>query len=114
MRTVLASISALLLATAADMAAQTPDWQWSGRLVLGQGKELPLVLNIATGDDGKPRCTLDSPMQGAEGIKAEVNILTEDSLNITFPDIAAKYEGTSAATPSQDGSHRWACRSGST
>ena len=93
MRTVLASISALLLATAADMAAQTPDGQWSGRLVLGQGKELPLVLNIATGDDGKPRCTLDSPMQGAEGIKAEVNILTEDSLNITFPDIAAKYEG---------------------
>lgn len=86
-------ISAILLACAADMTAQTTDGQWSGNLILGQGKELPLVLNIATGSDGKPSCTLDSPMQGAKGIKTEVNVLTADSINITAPDIAATYAG---------------------
>lgn len=86
-------ISAILLACAADMTAQTTDGQWSGNLILGQGKELPLVLNISTGSDGKPSCTLDSPMQGAKGIKTEVNVLTADSINITVPDIAATYAG---------------------
>lgn len=86
-------ISAILLAITADIKAQTPDGQWSGDLVLGQGKNLPLVLNIGTGSDGKPCCTLDSPMQGAEGIKTEVNLLTADSINITVPDIAATYAG---------------------
>lgn len=86
-------ISAILLAITADIKAQTPDGQWSGDLVLGQGKNLPLVLNIGTGRDGKPCCTLDSPMQGAEGIKTEVNVLTADSINITVPDIAATYAG---------------------
>lgn len=86
-------ISAILLAITADIKAQTPDGQWSGDLVLGQGKNLPLVLNIGTGSDGKPCCTLDSPMQGAEGIKTEVNVLTADSINITVPDIAATYVG---------------------
>lgn len=86
-------ISAILLAITADIKAQTPDGQWSGELVLGQGKNLPLVLNIGTGSDGKPCCTLDSPMQGAEGIKTEVNVLTADSINITVPDIAATYAG---------------------
>lgn len=86
-------ISAILPAITADIKAQTPDGQWSGDLVLGQGKNLPLVLNIGTGSDGKPCCTLDSPMQGAEGIKTEVNVLTADSINITVPDIAATYAG---------------------
>lgn len=86
-------ISAILLAITADIKAQTPDGQWSGDLVLGQGKNLPLVLNIGIGSDGKPCCTLDSPMQGAEGIKTEVNVLTADSINITVPDIAATYAG---------------------
>lgn len=86
-------ISAILLAITADIKAQTPDGQWSGDLVLGQRKNLPLVLNIGTGSDGKPCCTLDSPMQGAEGIKTEVNVLTADSINITVPDIAATYAG---------------------
>lgn len=86
-------ISAILLAITAHIKAQTPDGQWSGDLVLGQGKNLPLVLNIGTGSDGKPCCTLDSPMQGAEGIKTEVNVLTADSINITVPDIAATYAG---------------------
>ena len=86
-------ISAILLAITADIKAQTPDGQWSGDLVLGQGKNLLLVLNIGTGSDGKPCCTLDSPMQGAEGIKTEVNVLTADSINITVPDIAATYAG---------------------
>ncbi len=86
-------ISAILLAITADIKAQTPDGQWSGDLVLGQGKNLPLVLNIGTGSDGKPCCTLDSPMQGAEGIKTEVNVLTADSINITVPNIAATYAG---------------------
>lgn len=31
-------ISAILLAITADIKAQTPDGQWSGDIVLGQGK----------------------------------------------------------------------------
>lgn len=40
-------ISAILLAITANIKAQTPDGQWSGDLVLGQGKNLPLVLNTS-------------------------------------------------------------------
>lgn len=58
---------------------------WSGELNV-MGQKLPIVLNMV---DGK--CTLDSPLQGATGIPATVQLLTKDSIKISVESIGASY-----------------------
>jgi len=60
---------------------------WSGELDV-EGIKLPLVFNLS--DEG---CTMDSPAQGAKGIKAEKSISPEGVLTIKVPSIGATYEG---------------------
>lgn len=77
-------IFALILATT-ELAAQTGTW--SGKLEV-QGTSLTLVFNLS--EEG---CTMDSPDQGAHGIKAE---LSHDALGrvvISVPSIGASFEG---------------------
>ena len=79
-------IAALLCMTASVAKAQKGSW--SGELNI-QGIKLPLVFNFT--DDG---CTLDSPSQGAKGIKAEKSITPEGKLKVTVGTIGATFEGT--------------------
>ena len=58
---------------------------WSGELET-MGQKLPIVMNLV---DGK--CTLDSPLQGAAGIPATVQLLTKDSIKISVESIGASY-----------------------
>lgn len=58
---------------------------WSGELE-AMGQKLPIVMNLV---DGK--CTLDSPLQGAAGIPATVQLLTKDSIKISVESIGASY-----------------------
>ena len=58
---------------------------WSGELE-AMGQKLPIVINLV---DGK--CTLDSPLQGAAGIPATVQLLTKDSIKISAESIGASY-----------------------
>lgn len=58
---------------------------WSGELET-MGQKLPIVMNLV---DGK--CTLDSPLQGATGIPATVQLLTKDSIKISVESIGASY-----------------------
>ena len=66
MRIKLFFIAAILCLMASVAKAQKGSW--SGELNI-QGIKLPLVFNFT--DDG---CTIDSPSQGAKGIKAEKSI----------------------------------------
>ena len=79
-------ISALLCLTASVANAQ--NGSWSGELNI-QGMKLPLVFNFT--DNG---CTIDSPSQGAKGIKAEKSITPEGKLKVTVGMIGATFEGT--------------------
>lgn len=65
--------------------AQVIRRSWSGELET-MGQKLPIVMNLV---DGK--CTLDSPLQGAAGIPATVQLLTKDSIKISAESIGASY-----------------------
>lgn len=65
--------------------AQVIRRSWSGELE-AMGQKLPIVMNLV---DGK--CTLDSPLQGAAGIPATVQLLTKDSIKISVESIGASY-----------------------
>ena len=86
MRIKLFFIAAILCLMASVAKAQKGSW--SGELNI-QGIKLPLVFNFT--DDG---CTIDSPSQGAKGIKAEKSITPEGKLKVTAGMIGASFEGT--------------------
>lgn len=78
-------VSALIALTA--MCANAQEGAWSGELDI-QGTKLPLVFHFDA--DG---CTMDSPLQGAKGIKAEKSYTPEGKLKIVVPSIGASFEG---------------------
>ena len=60
---------------------------WHGELNLGSIK-LNLVFHFT-----ETTCTLDSPDQGAKGIAGVVNVNSNDSISVSFPNLAAIYNG---------------------
>lgn len=70
-----------------SMMAYAQEGAWSGELDLGSTK-LPLVFHFDP--DG---CTLDSPAQGARGIKAQLVKNDNGSIKVMVPSLMASYEG---------------------
>ncbi len=66
---------------------------WSGVLDVGAAK-LKLVLHFTAEADGKWRGTMDSPDQGANGIKIDTVTLETQSLKFEMKALGAAYEGT--------------------
>lgn len=62
---------------------------WAGKLKLGT-IELTIVVNFEQ-TDGEVKCTLDSPDQGAKGIPATTDFLSEDSVAVSVKTIRAAY-----------------------
>lgn len=60
---------------------------WSGKIDIN-GTSLRLVFNISDQE-----CTIDSPDQGATGIKAKMSYTPEGKIFIEIPSIGASYEG---------------------
>lgn len=81
------SILMLLAMALTTMDVWAQEGAWSGDLDI-QGTKLSLVFHFDA--DG---CTMDSPMQGAKGIKAEKSNTTEGKLVVKVPAIGATYEG---------------------
>lgn len=75
----------LLMLATVNVSAQKGTWK--GELNV-QGIKLPLVFHFET--DG---CTMDSPSQGAKGIKAEKTALEGNGIKVTVAAIGAVYEG---------------------
>ena len=65
---------------------------WNALLEVG-GQELPLVFHISKTDSGYDTM-LDSPKQGAFGLKANTTTFKNDTLTITLPNLSIVYEGT--------------------
>ena len=66
---------------------------WSGVLDVGAAK-LKLVLHFTSEADGTWRGTMDSPDQGANGIKIDTVTLEAQSLKFALKALGASYEGT--------------------
>ena len=66
---------------------------WSGTLKITPQVALNLVFNFKTGTDGEALVTLDSPDQGAYGIAGNVNLISADSVNVSFKRIGLSFAG---------------------
>lgn len=78
-------LALLFILAAVSMSAQ--EGTWKGELHV-QGIKLPLVFHFEA--DG---CSMDSPSQGANGIKAEKTAVGEKEIKVTVAAINAVYEG---------------------
>ncbi|MCR5130965.1 MAG: lysophospholipase [Prevotella sp.] len=87
MKRLLLLITLLFLLTTTSWAQQIQG-TWHGELHLNEMR-LNLVFHI----DGDSICTLDSPDQGAKGIKGVVKELTSEKVNLQFPLLLAAYTG---------------------
>lgn len=82
--------SLLAIAIAATVSAQSLNGDWTGKLQVAPGVSLKLVLHINSSDNS---ITMDSPDQGAYGIKAESIYLQNDSVNLKISSLRMSYEG---------------------
>lgn len=78
-------LTLLLCLVAIGVSAQ--EGTWKGELNV-QGIKLPLVFHFEANG-----CTMDSPSQGAKGIKAEKTLTDGSRLKVTVASIGAVYEG---------------------
>lgn len=86
-------LTLLLSLLTLQMFAQTSFLgSWSGKLSLGQSS-LTVVINLSKNEAGEYVCTMDSPDQGAKGIKAEASIENGIVLNVNVPSVGASYKG---------------------
>ncbi|MDO4801500.1 MAG: alpha/beta hydrolase [Prevotellaceae bacterium] len=80
-------ILSFTIACMSIIAGHAQTGSWSGELNV-MGQKLPLVFNFS--DKG---CTMDSPKQGAKGIKTEWTPSDNGEVVIAIPMIGASYEG---------------------
>ncbi len=76
-------------------AAVAPDQLWEGTLSVNGGIELRLVVNLYKNPDkpGEFTATMDSPDQGAKGIKADSVSLDKKSLKFAIKAIMGEFSG---------------------
>jgi len=70
-----------------------PEQVWEGKLEIGAGLSLRIVVHVGKTADGKPVATMDSPDQGAKGLKVDTVTLDKSSLAFEMKKILGKYEG---------------------
>lgn len=73
---------------AGAVQARPVDGDWSGKLKLGPGRSLELVLHISGSD-----ISMDSPDQNAYGLKCETYHISEDSVSLGIPSLMMSYAG---------------------
>lgn len=91
MKHLLAILSLLTAMTLGANAQQAYLGTWHGKLTAGE-MSITIGLNLTEGPDGTLACTMDSPDQGAKGIKAEAS-MNGLSLEVKIPILGAGYKG---------------------
>ena len=81
----------VFMSGAITINAQDIIGQWNGLLKV-QGVQLRLVFNI-TSDEGQYQATMDSPDQGAKGIKVQNTQFEDPKLIMSLPNLGIQYEG---------------------
>ncbi len=66
---------------------------WEGKLSVGAGLSLRIVMHIGKSADGKLTVTMDSPDQGARGLKVDSITLDKATLAFEMKALLGKYEG---------------------
>ncbi|HYL97319.1 MAG TPA: hypothetical protein VEZ90_00065 [Blastocatellia bacterium] len=76
-----------------EHAAGTLKTSYEGTLEAGSQK-FRLVLNLFKAPDGSYSASLDSPDQGAQGLKVDVISVKDGAVHFEMKQIAATYDGT--------------------
>lgn len=87
----LLSLWCMVAITTLTMNAECLQGRYTGKLNLGMA-QLRLNLNLPDGKDIN-ECTIDSPDQGAFGIKATATYPTDDSISVDVPAIGMYFSG---------------------
>jgi len=80
------------LALSSSLSAQDISGTWHGKLSLPTGS-LTIVFHISQTEQGGYVTTLDSPDQGANGIKTQTTSFNDSTLIVQIPVIHASYKG---------------------
>lgn len=86
------TVMAIISASSFTSTAQNILGVWNGAIEIGPQK-LNLVFQMTEDEAGKRYCYMDSPDQGAEGIRAEVLHMSEDSVSVKIRAIGMTYTG---------------------
>ena len=70
-----------------------PEQVWEGKLSVGAGMSLRIVFHVGKTADGTLMAKMDSPDQGAKGLKVDTVTLDKTTLAIEMKAIKGKYEG---------------------
>ncbi len=70
-----------------------PEQLWEGKLELGAGLKLRLVFHVGKTADGTLMAKMDSPDQGAKGLKVDSVSVTKTELKFELKAIKGEYEG---------------------
>ncbi len=84
------------LSHASDPGDDPLQGTWLGKLSVGS-TELRIVFHFVPDGSGGYTGTLDSPDQGAKGIKLGAIVLTDHALRVDIPAVAGTYSGTLSA-----------------
>ncbi|MCM1138266.1 MAG: lysophospholipase [Muribaculum sp.] len=79
-----------LMVASEEGAAESIDGDWTGKLNLGGGRGLKLVFHISADPE---LSTIDSPDQGAYGLKCQIDYLSADSVSLSIPSLMMNYKG---------------------
>jgi CubicO group peptidase (beta-lactamase class C family) len=82
------------LATAVPATAQDAAGDWLGILEVAPGTRLPLVVHFKHDDAGAMSGTIDSPVQGVNGLPLAEILASDGRLAFTVPAISGHYEGS--------------------
>jgi pimeloyl-ACP methyl ester carboxylesterase len=89
----LSTIILLLFFVSQNIFSQNIIKSWEGILDIGNGTKLRVIIHILKGENGKLSALLDSPDQGAKGIKAENVSFENGKINFQIPSIGGTYDG---------------------
>jgi pimeloyl-ACP methyl ester carboxylesterase len=76
-----------------DSLTTAPEQLWEGKLAVGAGMSLRIVVHISKTAEGKLTAKMDSPDQGARGLKVDAINLDKVKLTFEMKDILGKYDG---------------------
>ena len=86
-------ISGVLLCCLGSANARGLEGSWEGKLEISPEMGLKIVFNIRGEETNTATVTMDSPDQGAYGIPMTVNYLENDSIDVSYPQLAINYRG---------------------
>ncbi|MBS4057281.1 MAG: alpha/beta hydrolase [Bacteroidales bacterium] len=101
-KSLLSFVLFLIMIQTSLFAQQTIEGSWTGKLSFS-GQSLRMVIHLKFNDQNELTSTLDSPDQGAFGIKVQSASFTGDSLTLILPPLMAGYAGKLVHTDSIQG-----------